>query len=413
MNLRQGFNTIPELIEDIKNGRMVILVDDEDRENEGDLVLAADHATPEMINFMALEARGLICLALSAKQIDQLQLPLMVRDEQNYSPNKTAFTVSIEAAWGVSTGISAADRAHTVKVASHPNAKPSDLHMPGHIFPIKAQSGGVLKRAGHTEGSVDLAKLAGLNPAAVICEVMNPDGTMARVKDLKAFAVKHGIKIGTIVDLIEFRLMQDHLIEELMNVALPNVGSDFRVRVFKSKVDGTEHLVLQKGDIKKDEVTTVRVHADSSLKDLLGALISKTQDDKSFSSQSALEVIRNSPQGVFLLLRTNSQSHSLVHEIKAWCGESSAPEMDARDYGIGAQILRAVGAHKIKLITNKLDRRVGLKAYGLEIVERISAHENADIISEENNGKSEGQEQNEERQQKPESENRCSDLPIQ
>ncbi|MFN7905765.1 MAG: 3,4-dihydroxy-2-butanone-4-phosphate synthase [Pseudobdellovibrionaceae bacterium] len=197
------FNTIPELIEDIKQGKIVILVDDEDRENEGDLVLAADHVTPELINFMVVEARGLVCLSLSTAQVEKLHLPLMVGEESNLSPNKTAFTVSIEASQGVSTGISAADRAHTIRIASDPNAKPTDVHRPGHIFPIRAQNGGVLKRAGHTEGSVDLARLAGLNPAAVICEVMNNDGTMARVPDLVEFARKHKMKIGTIVDLIQ------------------------------------------------------------------------------------------------------------------------------------------------------------------------------------------------------------------
>lgn len=200
-----SFDPITELIEDVRLGKMVILVDDEDRENEGDLVLAADHITPEAVNFMAREARGLICLPLTVQQVERLQLPQMVREELNHSSNKTAFTVSIEAAHGVSTGISAADRAHTIRVASNPNAKPTDIHMPGHIFPIRAQDGGVLKRAGHTEGSVDLATLAGLNPAAVICEVINDDGTMARVPDLRVFAKKHNLKIGTIVDLIQHR----------------------------------------------------------------------------------------------------------------------------------------------------------------------------------------------------------------
>lgn len=203
------FNTVEELIEDIRQGKMVILVDDEDRENEGDLVLAADHVTPALINFMAREACGLICLSLCPKQVERLQLPMMVRDELNCAPNKTAFTVSIEAAEGVSTGISAADRAHTIRVASRPDAQPSQVRMPGHIFPIRAQAGGVVQRPGHTEGSVDLAKLAGLNPAAVICEVVNQDGTMARVNDLEIFARKHDLKIGTIVDLIEYRLANE------------------------------------------------------------------------------------------------------------------------------------------------------------------------------------------------------------
>ncbi|HRO66142.1 MAG TPA: 3,4-dihydroxy-2-butanone-4-phosphate synthase [Pseudobdellovibrionaceae bacterium] len=207
----ETFHGIEELIEDIRQGKMVVLVDDEDRENEGDLVLAADHVSASAINFMACEARGLVCLALGAEQVDRLQLPQMVRDEMNFSPNKTAFTVSIEAATGVTTGISAADRAHTIRVASSPQARPQDVHMPGHIFPIRARDGGVLKRAGHTEGSVDLARLAGLNPAAVICEVVNLDGTMARVPDLRTFTKKHDLKIGTIADLIQYRLQHDLL----------------------------------------------------------------------------------------------------------------------------------------------------------------------------------------------------------
>lgn len=375
MKSQDGFNTIEELIEDIRHGKMVLLVDDEDRENEGDLVLAADHVTPAMINFMALEARGLICLALSSKQIDKLQLPQMVRDDQNFSPNKTAFTVSIEASWGVSTGISASDRAHTIKVASNPDAKPSDVHMPGHIFPIRAQHGGVLKRAGHTEGSVDLAKLAGLNPAAVICEVMNPDGTMARVPDLKLFAKKHGIKIGTIVDLIEYRLSRDVLVEEVINAELPSQYHGFRARVFRSKVDGVEHLLLQKGEISTEKPTLVRVHVESGPRDLLCQL-----ETGESPLQQALNHIEKEGDGVLLLLRGMAKAQGLVPEIRAICGDQPAPEMDARDYGIGAQILRAVGAHQIRLLSNHLEKRVGLKAYDLEIVELVS-------LKEEDNGK--------------------------
>jgi len=370
MKTQEGFNDIEELIEDIRNGKMVLLVDDEDRENEGDLVLAADHVTPALINFMAVEARGLICLALSSKQIDRLQLPQMVRDDQNFSPNKTAFTVSIEASWGVSTGISAADRAHTIKVASNPEAKAADVHMPGHIFPIRAQQGGVLKRAGHTEGSVDLAKLAGLNSAAVICEVMNADGTMARVTDLKVFAQKHGIKIGTIVDLIEYRLSREVLVEELINVELPGEFHGFRARVFKSKVDGVEHLVLQKGEITKDKPALVRVHVESGTRDLFGQLLHGES-----ALQQALHHIQKEGAGLLLLLRNVAAPTGLVSEIKALCGEKSQSEMDSRDYGIGAQILRAVGAHKIRLLSNHMEKRVGLKAYDLEIVELVCLKE--------------------------------------
>jgi 3,4-dihydroxy 2-butanone 4-phosphate synthase/GTP cyclohydrolase II len=369
MKTQEGFNSIEELIEDIRLGNVVLLVDDEDRENEGDLVLAADHVTPTMINFMATEARGLICLALSSQQIDRLQLPQMVRDDQNFSPNKTAFTVSIEASWGVSTGISAADRAHTIRVAVNPEAKSSDVHMPGHIFPIRAQQGGVLKRAGHTEGSVDLAKLAGLNPAAVICEVMNPDGTMARVPDLKKFAQKHGIKIGTIVDLIEYRLSREILVEEILNCELPPEFHGFRARIFKSKVDSTEHLVLQKGEVKKDKPVLVRVHVESGARDLFSQL----QQGES-PLQQALHLIEKEGEGILLLLRLN-KSAGLVGEIKTLCGEKTLADMDNRDYGIGAQILRAVGAHRIRLLSNRMEKRVGLKAYDLEIVELVSLKE--------------------------------------
>jgi 3,4-dihydroxy 2-butanone 4-phosphate synthase/GTP cyclohydrolase II len=365
-----NFNTPEELIEDIRQGKMIVLIDDEDRENEGDLVLAADHVTSAAINFMAAEARGLICLALSPEQIDRLKLPLMVRDDMNDSPNKTAFTVSIEAAEGVSTGISAADRALTVKVASNPNATPADVRFPGHIFPIRAQHGGVLKRAGHTEGSVDLARLAACQPAAVICEVMNPDGTMARVPDLKIFAAKHGLKIGTIVDLIEYRLRRENLIEETFQADLPAELGGFKARVFKSRVDGLEHLVLQKGEISSTEPTLVRVHIDSFNRELTSILAS----GESTLAQS-LERITTDGNGVFLLLRGNNRSSGLVNELKTLTGELAHPLMDNRDYGIGAQILRSLGVHQIRLITNKIDRRVGLKAFDLEIVDIVPLKE--------------------------------------
>ena len=365
-----GFHTPEELMEDLRQGKMIVLIDDEDRENEGDLVLAADHVTPQMINFMALEARGLICLALAPEQIDRLQLPQMVRDDLNDSPNKTAFTVSIEASFGVSTGISAADRAHTVKVASNPEAKASDIRAPGHIFPIRAQHGGVLKRAGHTEGSVDLVRLAGMHPAAVICEVMNPDGEMARVPDLKKFAATHGFKIGTIVDLIEYRLRRENLIEEIFNHDLPEEMGAWKARVFRSKVDGIEHLVLQKGEVSDQQPTLVRVHVDSYNRELFHILERGTSD-----LAQSLEKIESEGAGLFLLLRGNNRPRGLVNEIKAIAGEKPSALMDSRDYGIGAQILRSLGAHKIRLISNRLERRVGLKAFDLEIVEIVPLKE--------------------------------------
>lgn len=359
------FNTPEELIEDIRLGKMVILIDDEDRENEGDLVLAADAVTPEIINFMAREARGLICLALAPEQIERLQLPQMVSDEYNDSPNKTAFTVSVEASTGVTTGISAADRAHTVRVAANPLAKPSDLRMPGHIFPIRAQRGGVLKRAGHTEGSVDLAVLAGLHPAAVICEVMNDDGSMARVPDLMTFSKKHNLKIGTIVDLIEFRLRREILVEEVLSTDLPWGG--FRARVFRSKLDGCDHLVLQKGEVVPNEPTLVRVQLDSYTRDLMSLL-----GTGSTSLSASLDVIQREGRGCLVLLRGNNKNEGLSTEIQSWVGERGTPPMDQRDYGIGAQILRALGVHQIRILTNTVEKRVGLKAFDLEIVDTMS-----------------------------------------
>lgn len=362
------FNSPEELIQDIREGKMIILVDDEDRENEGDLVLAADHITPEIINFMAREACGLICLALAPEQIEKMQLPQMVRDDLNDSPNKTAFTVSIEAAEGVTTGISAQDRAHTVRVAASPNCKPSDIRMPGHIFPIRAQKGGVLRRAGHTEGSVDLAVLAGLHPAAVICEVVNTDGSMARVPDLFKFAEKFKLKIGTIVDLIEFRLRREILVEEIYSTEFPTELGTFQARVFRGKLDGTEHLVLQKGRIDKDKPVTVRVQLDCYVRDLFGFLNTKHN-----SVLDSLKTISESESGVLLLLRGNNRKHGLSDEVKMYTDKNRVGRpMDDRDYGIGAQILRCLGAHQINLITNHPEKRVGLKAYDIEIIDTLS-----------------------------------------
>lgn len=364
------FNTTEELIEDIRNGRMVILVDDEDRENEGDIVLAADFVTPELINFMVLHARGLVCLSLTGEQIDRLQLPQMVRDDMNLSPNKTAFTVSIEASHGVSTGISAADRAHTIRIASSVTAKPSDVITPGHIFPIRAQAGGVLRRAGHTEGSVDLARLAGLNSAAVICEVMKDDGTMARVPDLIEFARKHQLKIGTIVDLIEYRLHREVLVEETFSTAL---ADNVTVKVFRSKLTGLENLAFQIGEPDPTKPVLTRVHVDSYTRDLFNTFLHGDS-----LARVAIKQIADAGGGMFLLLRGFNRSAGLQGEIEAWKGIKPPAPMDPRDYGIGAQILRLLGVHQIRLLTNKsadMDKRVGLKAYGLEIVDTVGLAE--------------------------------------
>lgn len=376
-------NSIPEIIEEIRAGRMVILVDDENRENEGDLMLAADFVTPQAINFMATEARGLICLSLSQKQIRQLGLPLMVKDDHNLSPNKTAFTVSIEAATGVSTGISAADRSHTIRVASNPLAGPSDVIMPGHVFPICAQEGGVLKRAGHTEASVDLSRLAGLNSAAVICEIMNPDGSMARVDELKVFAAKHNLKIGTIEDLIKYRLETESFVEEVMTVSLPtHFGQGFSARLFKNKLDGREHLAITKGDLTKTRPVYVRVQVENILGDVFGDLRSPTGN----SLRASLELMNQVGCGVLLYLREDHLAAKILADSA----------MDEKDYGIGAQILRALGLKEIILISNHPARRVGLKGYGLEIVDVHSLKDDETVqATGENSEKTEKREKNE------------------
>jgi len=354
------FHSTVELIDDLRNGKMVVLIDDEDRENEGDLVLPAQFANDTNINFMAVHARGLICLALAGKQADQLGLRPMVGYEENKTPNKTAFTVSIEAAHGVTTGISAADRAHTIRVASHPEAKATEVRSPGHIFPIRAQEGGVLKRAGHTEGSVDLMRLAGLWPSAVICEIMKDDGAMARVPDLVRFAERFSLKIGTIADLIEYRFERETLVKEVGVVESDVIPSGWSLRIFESQLDGWQHLVYQKGTVTPDSIPLVRVQQDDYLRFVRDIL-----NQYKTSLAHSFEKFQSESEGLILILRGLEKEPRVLPRLHS---KSSRAIIDHRDYGLGAQILRACGVEKFRLLTNTPEKRVGLKAFGLQLL---------------------------------------------
>lgn len=366
-------SSIEEIIEDARNGRMFILVDDEDRENEGDLVIPAQMATPEAINFMAKYGRGLICLTLTRERLSELELPMMQR--RNTSRHQTAFTVSIEARDGVTTGISASDRARTVAVAIDTSKGPADIVCPGHIFPLEAREGGVLVRAGHTEAAVDVSRLAGLNPSGVICEIMNEDGTMARMPDLIKYAQFHGLKIGTIADLIAYRLRNDRIISRTLDTKLDSTfGGDFRMIVYTNEVAYAEHIALVKGDISADQPTPVRMHALNVLNDVLGDQAA----GKAGELQTAMKMIAELDHGVVVLIREPHPT-ALSDRIKRNLGDAPTvaqasvdPGHILRDYGVGAQILLDLGVRDMILLSNTQHTIVGLEGYGLRVVEQKS-----------------------------------------
>src|SRR5271157_89017 len=368
---------IEQAVEEIRQGRIVILVDDEDRENEGDLTMAAEKVTPEAINFMTKYGRGLLCLSMTPEKIQSLELPMMVNN--NKSPFGTGFTVSIEAAKGVTTGISAHDRAVTIITAVDKDASPKDLISPGHVFPLRARGGGVLVRAGQTEGSVDLARLAGFTPAGVICEVMNDDGTMARLPDLMVMAERHGLKICTIKDLIKYRMHNERLVRRGAETTLPtDFGGDFRLIVYENDVDKHNHVALVKGEVNPDEAILVRVHSECLTGDVFGS----KRCDCGSQLEKAMHMVEEAGKGVILYMQQEGRGIGLLNKIKAYALQDQGCDTveanlrlgfkpDLRDYGIGAQMLADLGVRKMRLMTNNPTKIVGLEGYGLEVVEQI------------------------------------------
>jgi 3,4-dihydroxy 2-butanone 4-phosphate synthase/GTP cyclohydrolase II len=373
-----GRISVEEAIEQIRQGNMVILVDDEDRENEGDLTMAAEKITPEAINFMAKYGRGLICLSLTSETCDKLDLPLMVKD--NTSPFQTGFTISIEAKHGVTTGISAADRATTILVAVSDDARPEDLVRPGHVFPLRARDGGVMVRVGQTEGSVDLARLAGLKPAGVICEIMDDDGTMARMPSLQEFSETHGIGIVTIADLVEYRMQRELFVHRAAETLIPTEhGGEFKMIAFENDVDDLLHIGLVKGEIDPEKPVLVRVHSECMTGDIFGSM----RCDCGHQLHQAMSMIALEGSGVIIYLRQEGRGIGLVNKLKAYELQQKEGldtveanlqlgfKEDLRDYGIGAQMLREIGVRKMRLLTNNPKKMVGLEGYGLSITEQI------------------------------------------